>query len=154
MCVAASIERNVPMQAWAGAIIEAQQADFQVDAGYLRDRWMLIRGMARTTDPYTSRQAAERVTMSGSRADHLTRIVKAVQERPGRTSAELAIDSGMERHEAARRTADAAQAGLIVRGAPKTCSVSGRAAVTWLPKRVFLPISNRPQPETPWRPSA
>ena len=82
----------------------------------------------RRTDPDTSRQAAEHVTAIGSRADHLKRIVAAVTARPGRTSAELAEDTGLERHEAARRTADAAQAGYIVRGPSKTCSVGGRAA--------------------------
>lgn len=97
--------------------------------------WASVAHLYRNGDPAPSREAAERVTAVGSRADHLKRIVAAVQAHPGSTSAELAEYSGLERHEAARRTADAANAGLIVRGPSKPCSVGGRAATTWWPRR-------------------
>lgn len=116
--------------------------------------WAPVSRLYRHTDPDTSRQAAERITSIGSRANHLKRIVDAVRARPGRTSAELAEDTGLERHEAARRTADAANAGLIVRGPSKTCSVGRRAAVSWWPKRARFPVEGCPQPETMWRPAA
>lgn len=96
--------------------------------------WAPVARLYRGADPSTSRQAAEHVTAIGSRADHLKRIVSAVQSQPGSTSAELAEYSGLERHEAARRTADAANNGLIVRGPQRACRVGGRAAVTWWPK--------------------
>lgn len=114
--------------------------------------WRESDRLARRTDPDTSQQAAEHVTAIGSRADHLARIVAAVKARPGRTSAELAEDAGLERHEAARRTADAANTGHIVRGPSRTCSVGGRPAITWWPKRATVP--HCPQPESPWRPAA
>lgn len=118
---------------------ERARAQAAIATGKVRpgEPWAPVAHLFRRTDPTTSRQAAEHVTAIGSRADHLKRIVAAVQARPGRTSAELAEDTGLERHEAARRTADAAQAGYIVRGPSKTCSVGGRAAVTWFPRRVL-----------------
>ncbi|HET9189826.1 MAG TPA: helix-turn-helix domain-containing protein [Rudaea sp.] len=120
---------------------ERARAQAAIAAGKVRpgEPWAPVAHLYRRTDPTPSRQAAEHVTAIGSRADHLKRIIAAVVARPGRTSAELAQDIGMERHEAARRTADAANAGLIVRGPNKTCSVGGRAAVTWWPRRAALP---------------
>lgn len=120
---------------------ERARAQAAIAAGKVRpgEPWAPVAHLYRRTDPDTSKQAVEHVTSIGSRADHLKRIVAAVQARPGRTSAELAEDAGLERHEAARRTADAANAGLIIRGPNKTCSVGGRAAVTWWPRRATLP---------------
>lgn len=113
--------------------VERGRAQAAIAAGKVRPNqpWAPVAHLYRRTDPGTSREAAERVTAGGSRADHLKRIVAAVRAYPGSTSAELAERSGLERHEAARRTADAAQAGLITRGPAKTCSVGGRAAITW-----------------------
>jgi hypothetical protein len=135
---------------------ERARARAAIAAGNVRpdEPWAPVAHLYRGTDPTTSRQAAERVTAIGSRVDHLKRIVAAVRARPGSTSAELAEYSGLERHEAARRTADAAQAGLIVRGPSKTCSVGGRAAITWYPRRASAPVADCPQGEAPWRPAA
>lgn len=91
-------------------------------------------------DPDTSRQAAARTVASGQRDDHITRIVAAVRAHPGCTSAELAQLTGLERHEAARRTADAEHQGRIRKGPARKCSVSGRAAVVWR-----LPMTQREQ---------
>lgn len=122
---------------------ERARAQAAIAAGSVRpgEPWAPVAHLYRVTDPDTSRQAAERVTAIGSRADHLKRIVQAVRDHPGSTSAELAEHAGLERHEAARRTADAAQAGLIVRGPSKTCSVGGRAAITWWPKRANVRVA-------------
>ena len=99
-----------------------------------------VRKLSRNTDPDTSRMAAQRTVASGRRDDHIGRIVAAVRANPGATSAELAQITGLERHEAARRTSDAAHDGLIRKrigpdGKPmkRTCGVSGHAAVVWLP---------------------
>jgi len=135
---------------------ERARAQAAIAAGKVRpdEPWTPVAHLHRRTDPDTSRQAAERVTAIGSRADHLNRIVQAVLEYPGRTSAELAECTGLERHEAARRTADACNAGLIVRGPSKTCSVGGRASITWWPKRARGLVPNCPQGETAWKPAA
>jgi len=119
---------------------ERARAQAAIAAGKVRpgEPWAPVAHLYRRDDPATSRQAAERVTAIGSRADHLKRIVQAVAEHPGSTSAELAEYSGLERHEAARRTADAANAGLIVRGPSKTCRIGGRASVTWWPRRAGM----------------
>jgi hypothetical protein len=87
--------------------------------------------IARTSDPITSHMAAQDVTDSGARGCHIARVTDAVQRAPGRTSAELAIICGLERHEAARRTSDAERVGAIRKGEPVKCTVSGRLAVTW-----------------------
>lgn len=99
-----------------------------------------VRHLARATDPDTSVMAARRTVASGRRDAHVSRIVAAVNANPGATSAELAQITGLERHEAARRTSDAAHDGLIRKrvgpdGKPmkRTCGVSGHAAVVWLP---------------------
>lgn len=135
---------------------ERARAQAAIAAGKVApsEPWAPVAHLYRRSDPNTSRRAAEHATATGSRGDHLQRIVNAVRSHPGRTSAELAADAGLERHEAARRTADAANAGLIVRGPSRVCSVGGRAAVTWWPKRARAPIPNCPQPDSEWRPAA
>ena len=89
------------------------------------------RPLSHRHDPDTSRQAAALVDATGTRDDHITIIVSAVRRHPGHTSAELAQITGLERHEAARRTADAEHRGLIRKGPARKCSLSHRAAVTW-----------------------
>lgn len=135
---------------------ECARAKAAIASGKVRpdEPWSHVAHLYRRTDPSTSREAAERVTAIGSRADHLQRIVRAVREHPGSTSAELAEYAQLERHEAARRTADACNAGLIVRGPAKTCSVGGRSAITWYPRRAGRPVEDCPQGETAWRPAA
>ena len=87
--------------------------------------------IARSSDPITSHIAASDVTGSGVRGCHMATIIDTVRRAPGRTSAELAIICGLERHEAARRTSDAEKVGAIRKGDPVKCTVSGRLAVTW-----------------------
>lgn len=89
---------------------------------------------ARTTDPRTSHAAAEHVTASGMRQRHIDIVVRAVRKHKGLTSAELSEVCGLERHEVARRTADAEADGLIMKGAAKR-QANGRRAVTWWPTK-------------------
>lgn len=86
----------------------------------------------RRTDPDTSRAAAEQHT--GARVTNTQRVAEAVERWPGRTSHELSEASGMDYHEVARRTSDAARKGLIVRGASRECRVSGNRATAWWPE--------------------
>lgn len=87
---------------------------------------------ARSTDPHTSHAAAEHVTATGMRQRHIDVVVRAVRNHEGLTSAELAEVCGLERHEVARRTADAEADGRIMKGAAKRQG-NGRSAVTWWP---------------------
>ncbi len=124
------IQRTMPPEQWAGAVQGLDEANKE----YLRSmykRLRTIKRLARRSDPDTSHAAAQRVTRSGSRADHLTRVVEAVRSHPGKTSAELAQITGLERHEAARRTSDGEREGFLRKGPSRKCSVSGRAAVCW-----------------------
>lgn len=85
---------------------------------------------ARSSDPQSSHEAAEHVTSSGMRQRHIEIVIRAVREHPGLTSLELADVCGLERHEVARRTADAETSGAIRKGPPRRQS-NGRSAVTW-----------------------
>lgn len=99
-----------------------------------------VRRLSRATDPDTSRMAAERTTRSGKRQAGIRRVVAAVCEHPGATSAEVAQMIGMDRVEAARRLPDARDQGLIhnavdARDEPikRRCAVGGTLAIIWLP---------------------
>lgn len=87
----------------------------------------------RHSDPATSEQAATHVTNSGIRRKQQQAALAAVLAHPGHTSHELATLSGLDRYALARRLPECATAGVVYRGAPKTCDVTGRSAVTWWP---------------------
>lgn len=60
--------------------------------------------MARTTDPDTSRRAAERVVMDGTTKRHEAECLRLIREYPGRTSLELAgCGTELTYHQIARR---------------------------------------------------
>lgn len=134
--VASCVERHVAPEAWREAINLVEVAGFNVDVGYLRDRWKIIKGTTRLShrnDPETSAMAAESVTQRGKRAAHVALIVAAVCSDPGKTSAELGEIVHLDRVEAARRTSDAMADGLIEQGPKRTCTVCHSACVTWWP---------------------
>lgn len=89
---------------------------------------------SRGGDPDTSRQAAREHNARGRTATHKRIVLAAIQRRPGMTSAELAAFCELERHEAARRTADLLREGLVRQGAVRKCSVGRRDALTWWPR--------------------
>lgn len=88
---------------------------------------------ARATDPETSHLAAEIMTKSGVRAHQQRQVLSALREWPGRTSAELASNAGMDRYAVARRLPELVPL-FAFRGGSRACAVSGRPAVTWWPK--------------------
>lgn len=94
---------------------------------------MTLSPAARSTDPITSHLASEEHTASGKRACHIAIVIDAVRRHPGMTSAELAPICKLERHEVARRTADAEKCGAIRKGEIRKCDIGGRCAVTWWP---------------------
>lgn len=88
---------------------------------------------ARASDPVTSHEAAERVTRSGKAGTHAATILEAIKDIPGRTSAELAVATGLDRHEAARRCADLKRDGKVRQGEPRKCGVNKTQGITWFP---------------------
>jgi len=84
---------------------------------------------SRLTDPITS-FIAESEMNRGKRFTHQETIYEFVKALPGRTSAELAFYSGLERHECSRRLSDL-DGIKIKKGEPKKCFVKGSLMVTW-----------------------
>jgi len=62
-------------------------------------------------------------------------ILRLVYSLPGRTTAELAVALGGDkhRHTLGRRLPELEDAGRVHRGEQRTCEVSGRQATTWHP---------------------
>jgi predicted HTH transcriptional regulator len=89
--------------------------------------------VARRSDPVTSHEAAERVNRNGTAKTHAEIVLAAIRDIPGRTSAELAVATGLDRHEAARRCADLKRDGTARQGEPRKCSVNKTSAQTWFP---------------------
>jgi hypothetical protein len=87
--------------------------------------------VARTSDPWTSHAAGVKVTQDGTRARQSREAVESVHKTPGHTSAELASIHGLDRYAVARRLPEVERAGFVLRGTAKTCTVTGRAALTW-----------------------
>lgn len=95
----------------------------------------MIAHPARNTDPLTSNLAASEVVASGLQAYQQRLAVAAVRAHPGHTSAELAQITGPDRYMLARRLPECI--GYYVRAcnqdAKRTCTVTGRKAMTWEP---------------------
>lgn len=91
---------------------------------------------SRATDPETSRLAERRHTASKKRQSNMQAVAELVRRMPGCTSWELAgfIDLGRDTyHEIARRMPDAVTAGLVQKGDPRACGVTGNQSTTWWP---------------------
>lgn len=87
--------------------------------------------IARKTDPASSHLAAAEITSSGARAHQQAQTIAAVRAFPGLTSQELSDLTGLERYMLARRLPEAVTAGAVRKGEQRTCSVTGRLALTW-----------------------
>jgi hypothetical protein len=94
---------------------------------------MFERLPARKSDPITSKLAAVEIIRSGTRAHQQAQTIAAVKAFPGRTSAEIADAASFDRYALARRAGECEALGSIRRGEIKTCSISGRKALTWWP---------------------
>lgn len=87
--------------------------------------------LSRSTDPHTSREAAEKVTTSGTASAQRETCLRAVREEPGLTAAEIAARCGLERHVPSRRLPELRKAGLVRNGAARECRVMGTNCLTW-----------------------
>lgn len=90
---------------------------------------------SRRNDPRSSHEAGERMRKSGALGDQQARTAAAVRAWPGRTSHELAELARMDRYAIARRLPECERScpAQIKRGEIRTCSITGRAALTWWP---------------------
>jgi len=89
---------------------------------------------ARVTDPFTSEEAIQKLNASGERAAQCERVLRAVQQTPGRTSRELSVFHGLDRHMVARRLPELI--GKVEKGEIRFCSIGKIRAVTWIPARL------------------
>jgi len=110
--------------------VEQQQLSFMPPLPAMR---RIETPAARNTDPETSHEAAAHITDSGARAFQQGQTVAAVRAYPGRTMQELAELTGLDRYMLGRRVSECETAGLVVRGAKRQCSVTGRSAEPWWP---------------------
>ncbi len=85
-------------------------------------------------DPPTSHLAAQRMERSGQAATNRERCLREVRRMPGLTSAEIAWESGLGRHEAARRLPELRKLGLVSNnGTDRRCTVTGNMSMIWMP---------------------
>ncbi len=91
--------------------------------------------IAHHADPDTSHQAAKEITEEGIRDQQAGEVYRALKSCGDRavTSMELARIPGVafDRFVAARRLPELEKLGLIHRCPARTCTASGRKAITW-----------------------
>ena len=88
---------------------------------------------SKRNDPISSYEAEEIITLSGARDRQIDLVLSCVRRIPGRTSKELALIYGIDRHMVARRLADLKHKDKAFQGHIRECGVSGIKSVTWWP---------------------
>lgn len=106
---------------------------------------------ARTTDPRTSKLAAEEVTTTGRADIELAQVMAALRTFPGTTSKELAERSGLDYHLVARRLPELRDKKFLVEQGPdRVCTARGssrtREVMTWLPINPYSPNGGQTNP--------
>ena len=89
--------------------------------------------LARTTDLTTSHLAAHEAEASGRARAQRELCLAEVLKNPGKTAAEIAVATGLERHAPSRRLPELREAGLVTNGRSRICAVTGRLSITWFP---------------------
>lgn len=87
----------------------------------------------RNSDPHTSALTGEEVVASGQSAIQQKVYLDLVHKHPGKTSRELAFIRQEDRYIAARRLPELEDAGKVMKGLARKCSVGGKLSVTWWP---------------------
>ena len=90
---------------------------------------------ARSTDPFTSHAAACEAEASGRAGAQREVCLAEVLKNPGKTAAEIAVATGLERHAPSRRLPELRDAGLVMNGEARVCAVTGRMSITWFPAK-------------------
>jgi len=98
---------------------------------------------SRATDPATSAAAGRAIETSGAASNQRTLCLAAVMREPGRTSAELAAELGVDRYTPSRRLPELRQSGKVRNGAARVCNVTGNRSLTWYPVRPSAPLRQR-----------
>jgi len=88
---------------------------------------------ARKTDPATSHLAASEGEASGRAHAQRQLCLAEVLKNPGKTAAEIAVATGLERHAPSRRLPELREAGLVTNGRSRICCITGRLSITWFP---------------------
>jgi hypothetical protein len=87
--------------------------------------------LSRNSDPVTSYLAGAAHESRGAGKTNREACYRALEAQPGLTSAEVAENSRLGRHEAARRLPELRDAGRVLNGPIRRCSVSGHQCITW-----------------------
>jgi hypothetical protein len=94
---------------------------------------------SRAYDPSTSHLAAQQVEQTGHAQHQRDLCLACVLRHPeGLTAAEIAAETGLERHAPSRRLPELADdkhghKPLVKRGPKRACNVLGSRQMTWLP---------------------
>ena len=91
----------------------------------------LWRGLARRSDPETSKLAAEGVVLDGTVQRSKALALNAVRDHPGQTARELAERIGVRSIH--RRLTELDRDGVVSRCESRRCAITGRKAATWRP---------------------
>ena len=90
-----------------------------------------MKTLARNTDPDSSHLVANWLDAEGISFKQCEKVLMALKNFEGTTSAELAKRSKFDRHLVARRLSDLKNKNLVYQGESKKCSVNNRSSVTW-----------------------
>ena len=93
---------------------------------------------ARSSDPRSSYDAAQEVETSGVASDQRDLCLAAVRKQPGQTAAEIARETGLERHAPSRRLPELREFGLVENGDLRPCLATGRKSLTWFPAKAVM----------------
>jgi hypothetical protein len=109
------------------------KSDKRMDRTKQRVLSALQHPIARTTDPRPSHLAAKALNISGRHCRQLVETLVLLCLHPRKTSLELSRCGTLDRYQIARRLPELEEAGLIVRMAPRRCTVGDRLATVWKP---------------------
>ncbi len=102
-----------------------------------QQQFLPLTPVARRDDPVTSKQAAREVTRDGTRTRQANEVYVLVVRYPGMTAREYDKIAGFTREVSHKRLPELEKeknGALIKRGFSRTCSLSGKKAITWWPK--------------------
>lgn len=78
-----------------------------------------------------SKLASEKLERSGKAGTQRAAILEYVRQHPGKTSAEIAVALGLERHAAASRLPEMRRDKLVENAPARICTVGQNLCMTW-----------------------